>query len=71
MPLSVIAIPGAARLSRSADHGAAAKWLVTMGMCLMNGYAVVKGHAHSPYREGNRRRAFVPSACFLTQTPNV
>ena len=31
---------------------------IAIGMCLMNGYSVVKGHAHSPHKEENRQRVF-------------
>jgi hypothetical protein len=28
------------------------KWLAAIGMCLMNGYEVVKGQTHSPHKRG-------------------
>ena len=28
------------------------KWLTAIGMCLMNGYEVVKGQTHSPHKRG-------------------
>ena len=31
---------------------------IAIGMCLMNGYSVVKGHAHSPHKRGKQAESF-------------
>ena len=54
---------------RSADRGAAANvahaFAMAIGMCLMNGYLVVKGHPCLPKRKTGREFSFL-STCFLT-----
>ena len=47
---------------------------IAIGMCLMNGYLIVKGHAHSPHKEENRQRVFVslhlfPHLTLIVQPP--
>ena len=31
---------------------------IAIGMCLMNGYLIVKGHAHSPHKRGKQAESF-------------
>ena len=54
---------------RSADCGAAANvahaFAMAIGMCLMNGYSVVKGHLCLPKRKTGREFSYL-STCFLT-----
>ena len=37
---------------------------IAIGMCLMNGYSVVKEQTHSPHKTENRQRVFVPLHLF-------
>ena len=52
-----------------ADHGAAANvahaFAMAIGMCLMNGYSVVKDHPCLPKRKTGREFSYL-STCFLT-----
>lgn len=54
---------------RNADRGAAANvahaFAMAIGMCLMNGYSVVKDHPCLPKRKTGREFSYL-STCFLT-----
>lgn len=54
----------------SVNHGAVATVAyavaIAIGMCLMNGYSVVKERAYSPHKRGKQAKSFYLSTCFLT-----
>ena len=66
----VISFSVVSRCFLPADRRAAAAWALAFakaaGMCLMNGYAVFKVPAHSPFNKEETGREFYLSTCFLT-----
>ena len=44
---------------------------IAIGMCLMNGYSVVKEQTHSPHKTENRQRVFVPLHLFPHLKPKT